>query len=138
MSKLNKEMNHLTPKAQKLYEEAKLAFQEYEKDWVLDMLDNYYDFLLASDDDFLDLFDITYDTEIETDIFGDTSYVDPEVILTPKAPHKFEPLYVMVAGYVLPRNAFCDGFGIQCYVNEDCRELGRQCVKLMKKLLEVK
>ena len=31
MSKLNKEMNHLTPKAQKLYEEAKLAFQEYEK-----------------------------------------------------------------------------------------------------------
>ena len=48
--------NNLTPKAQKLYKEAELAFQEYGKNCVWDMLDNYYDFLLASDDDFLDLF----------------------------------------------------------------------------------
>ena len=130
--------NNLTPKAQKLYKEAELAFQEYGKDCVWDMLDNYYDFLLASDDDFLDLFDITYDTEIETDILGDTRYVEPEVILTPKAPHKFEPLYIMVVGYVLPENEFYNGFGIQCYVNENCREQGIQCVNLMKKLLEVK
>ena len=36
--------NNLTPKAQKLYKEAELAFQEYGKDCVWDMLDNYYVF----------------------------------------------------------------------------------------------
>lgn len=132
-------MNKISPKAKQLYDEAVLAFREYADSCVWDMLDNYYDFLLACDDDFLDLFYITYDTEIETDKDeGDyTYYVEPEIILTPKAPHKFEPLYVMVVGFVLPRNVFYNGFGIQCYVNENHQEQGRQCVKMMKELLGV-
>ena len=128
--------DNLTAKANQLYEEAHLAFKEYEDDCVWDMLDNYYDFLLASDDNFLDLFDITYNKEIVTDEDG-TRYSDTEIVLTPKVDHKIEPLYVLVTGYVVPRNGVYNGFGIQCYVNENCRQQGRNCVKLMKKLLGV-
>lgn len=59
------------------------------------------------------------------------------IVLTPKGDHKIEPLYVMVTGYVVPRNSAYNGFGIKCYVNENCRQQGRDCVKLMKKLLGV-
>ncbi|GEM_PF-5936594 len=134
-------MNKISPKAKQLYDEAELAFREYADSCVWDMLDNYYDFLLACDDDFLDLFYITYHTEIETEKDENendyTSYVSPEIVLTPKAPHKFEPLYVMVVGFVLPRNVFYNGFGIQCDVIKDNQEQGRQCVKMMKELLGV-
>lgn len=129
----------LTPKARKMSDEAEATFEEYSDGGCdADALYNYDCFLEACDDDLLDLFDVTYNTELDytpddelADGENNLTYEDPTITLTPKQTKSFDHLSISCRGY-----EFGDGHIIRCGVNTNNEREGRECVDYLKQLME--
>ena len=131
----------LSPKAKKMSYDADAAFEDYgDGGCEADAIYNYDCFLEASDDDLLELFDVSYKAD---PIFFDKEecsedekpymYDDPTIILTPKEKKPFGKLCITCRGY-----EFDDGHFISCDINTNNEKEGRQCVDLLKQLMEIK
>ena len=130
----------MTEKANKLYKAVDSIFEEHgDGSCELDTLDNYYDFLKSCDDDFLDFFDITYNTTLEEDWeddefndFHGPTYEDPSVILTPKKKYSFGRIFITCRGYET-----CCGFYLPCEVNANNSEQGKRLVTWLKEQMKI-
>ncbi len=132
-------MEDMTPKAKIYYDSASSIFEEHgDASCELDTLDNYHDFLKACDDDFLDLFAISYNTELDDwednadEYFTGPTYNDPSIILTPLKPCSFGKIYITCRGYETS-----NGFYITCEVNENNTQKGKECVDWLKNQMNI-
>lgn len=126
----------MTYKADKLYDVADATFEEYgDGSLEVDMLFNYSDLLEFCDDEFLDLFDVSYKTDVEffekDECMPDEKpymYDDPAIIWTPKKENPLGKLMITCRGY-----EFDNGKYIACGVNENNEKQARQCSELLNK-----
>ena len=125
-------------KAEILYDEAVKTFEEYGKDdmCVWEMLDYYYGLLCYCNEELLDLFEVSYDTElwpyIEEKLEPDEepnsdSYIDPSVMWTPKKDNQMGQLWISCRGY-----SFKNGPYLDCDIVSNNDKKAQQCFKLIK------
>ena len=123
-------------KADKMYRAADEKFEEYgDGSLEVDMLFNYSDLFDFCDDELLDTFDVSYNTEVE--FFPEEErgpydppymYDDPAIIWTPKKENPLGKLQITCRGY-----EFDNGQCIACGVNENNKKQAQQCIELLKK-----
>lgn len=133
---------NLGAKAQEMYHAAEEAFSDYWDPLVTDMMFNYSDLLKFCDEELLEMFDVSYDTEVEPNsederhsIVGSDSdsdepeyaYEYPAIIWTPKKGRALSTLIIDCSGY-----RFEDGRAIECVVNADNEKEARLCAKWLR------
>lgn len=133
---------NLGAKAQEMYHAAEEAFSDYWDPLVTDMMFNYSDLLKFCDEELLEMFDVSYDTEVEPNseeelhsIVGSDSdsdepeyaYEYPAIIWTPKKGCALSTLMIDCSGY-----RFEDGRAIECVVNADNEKEARLCAKWLR------
>lgn len=130
----------LSPKANRMSKDAEAAFEEYgDCRSEADALYNYHCFLKACGDDLLDLFDVSYHTDLEytpdeelVDGESNLTYEDPTITLSPKKKTSLGYVCISCRGF-----EFCDGHMIKCDVNTNNEKEGQECVEYIKRLMEV-
>lgn len=133
---------NLGAKAQKIYRAAEEAFSDYWDPLVTDMMFNYSDLLKYCDEELLEMFDVSYDTEVEPNSederhsIGDSdddsdepeySYEYPSIIWTPKKGCASSALTIDCSGY-----SFDDGRVIECVVNSNNEKEARLCAEWLR------
>lgn len=123
-------------RSQKMYWAADEMFEEYgDGSLEVDMLFNYSDLFDFCDDELLDTFDVSYNTEVE--FFPEEErgpydppymYDDPAIIWTPKKENPLGKLQITCRGY-----EFDNGQYIACGVNENNKKQAQQCAELLNK-----
>ncbi len=123
-------------KSDKMYWAADEVFEEYgDGSLEVDMLFNYSDLFKFCDEELLDVFDVSYKTDVE--FFPEEErgpydppamYDDPAIIWTPKKDNSLGKLMITCRGY-----EFDNGQHIRCGVNENNEKQAQQCVKLLNK-----
>ena len=123
-------------RSQIMYWAADEMFKEYgDGSLEVDMLFNYSDLLGFCDDELLDTFDVSYNTEVEFIPEEERDpddppymYDDPAIIWTPKKENSLGELQITCRGY-----EFDNGQYIACDVNENNKKQAQQCVELLNK-----